>query len=41
VATPSALVERSSNFDKNPRLAKVVGFFIIPAAGQSEQKTAP
>jgi hypothetical protein len=30
VATPLALVERNLSFDKNPRLAKVVGFFIIP-----------
>jgi len=26
MTTPLALVERKFNFDKNPRLAKVVGF---------------
>jgi hypothetical protein len=29
---PLALVERKLSFDKNPRLATVVGFFYAPAA---------
>jgi hypothetical protein len=42
VATPLALVEDKPNFDKNPRLATVVGFFMLrrsqaPKKGINEQ----
>jgi hypothetical protein len=35
---PPGLVETNLNFDKNPRLATVVGFFVATQDGQPQTK---
>jgi len=39
VATPLAFVEGDLNFDKNPRLETVVGFFVHPQPPAKTQTT--